>query len=115
MLKIAYNLLFHYELFRPTAMIDHFSQMKEIADKEHINYLVVDKDDTIVPVYQFTVTDKKIHDALSYFHNTARVVIVVSNSVAVEQHDQPPEVRVNNHEHFFDILLPKLPKPFNGE
>ena len=51
MLKIAYNLLFHFDKFRPTAMIDHFSMMKEIVDKEEINYLVLDKDDTIVPLH----------------------------------------------------------------
>ena len=84
MLKIAYNLLFHYEMFRPTAMIDHFSQMKEIVDKEKLNYLVLDKDDTLVPVYQFDVNDKKIHDTLSYFHHMGISVIVVSNSVAVD-------------------------------
>lgn len=61
MLKIAYNLLFHYELFRPTAMINHFSEMSEIAKKENIHFLIIDKDDTLVPVYQFKVEDKKIH------------------------------------------------------
>lgn len=50
-LKIAYNLLFHFDKFRPTAMIEHFSMMKEIVDKEEINYLVLDKDDTIVPLH----------------------------------------------------------------
>jgi len=76
---------------------------------------VLDKDDTLVPIYQFTVTDLKIKDTLSHFHNMGKFVIIVSNSVAVDQHDQPPEVRLNNHDHFFDILLPKLPKPFNGQ
>ncbi len=33
MLKIAYNLIFHFELFRPTAMIDHVSQLKEIVER----------------------------------------------------------------------------------
>ena len=51
MLKIAYNLLFHFEKFRPTAMIDHISQMKDIVDKENINYIIIDKDDTLVPAY----------------------------------------------------------------
>ena len=75
----------------------------------------MDKDDTLVPLYQFTVTDKKIQETLSHFHNTGKIVIIVSNSVAVDQHDSPPEVRVNNHDHFIDILLPKVPKPFNGD
>lgn len=51
MLKIAYNLFFHYDLFRPTAMIDHISQIKDIVEKESIRYIIFDKDDTLVPVY----------------------------------------------------------------
>ena len=68
--------------FQPTAMIDHFSQMRKIADKEDINYLVLDKDDTLVPVYHFEVTDKKIQKTLSNFHNMGKFVIIVSNSVS---------------------------------
>jgi hypothetical protein len=44
-----------------------------------------------------------------------KTIIVVSNSVAVDEHNQPPQIRLNNHEKFFDILLPTLPKPFNGK
>ena len=51
MLKIAYNLLFHYDMFKPTAMIDHISQIKDIAVKQNINYIIIDKDDTLVPAY----------------------------------------------------------------
>lgn len=39
--------------------------MKDIASKEKINYLVIDKDDTLVPLNEFKVHDKRIHKALN--------------------------------------------------
>lgn len=84
MLKIAYNLLFHYDLFRPTAMLDHVSQIRDIVKKENIHYLVIDKDDTLVPAYEFKVVDKKIHETLNDLHNDGVFIVVCANSVIVD-------------------------------
>lgn len=75
---------------------------------------MLDKDDTIVPVYEFTINDKKIHDTLNNLRNFGKFIIVVSNSVVVDEKNQPPEIRVNNHDVFYGIMLTKYPKPFNG-
>ena len=76
--------------------------------------MVLDKDDTVVPIYQFKVEDKSIHDTLNHIHNLGVFIMFSSNSVIVDQHDQPPEMRVNNGDRFYDIHFSINRKPFNG-
>ena len=58
--------------------------------------------------------DERIHKALNEIHNLGVFIMVVSNSVIVDQHDQPPEMRVNNGDRFYDIHFSIMKKPFNG-
>lgn len=58
--------------------------------------------------------DQKIHDTLNDLQNLGVFMIISSNSVIVDQHDQPPEMRVNNWNQFLDFHFSVKRKPFNG-
>ena len=44
----------------------------------------MDKDDTLVPVYEYNVKDKKIADTINFFKNQGVHLSIVSNSVIVD-------------------------------
>lgn len=85
MFKIFTNIIFNRKLFKPD---HHLSSITEISSNttvkeslRNVKVLLFDKDDTLVPLYEFDVKDTKVAAVIDKLVKSGKKIYIISNSV----------------------------------
>ena len=81
MLKTIYNICKNPTLIKPNYRLQAVPEILSMKDRLTVNYVIFDKDDTLVPLHEFEVKDQRIIETIVELREMGIKVFVVSNSV----------------------------------